>query len=144
MKHKFLYRALRILEIENNNSLIPKGTEEFLADPRFEIDTTFPFRFGSVDNAVRQHQWKQSGLPTRGISSTPHLDRASFYADKNKVIVKIDTSRFIEFGITTYDVNELLGFRASDIAAPEDNEIILIYDKDGTFPSDIIVEIIKI
>lgn len=144
MKYPFLYRALRALEIEEGFNLIPKTTEAFKSDPRFGVDTVFPFSFDSVENVVRQHQWKQNGWPTRGISSTPHYNRALFYAARKKVIVKIDTSKFAAFGIKTYDVNEILGFRKSDIAIPEDNEIILVSESDGMFPKDIISQIIHI
>lgn len=144
MIHQFLYRALGKIEIEGGYVMIPKSVLEFKSDPVFGIDTTFPFSFYSEDNAVRQHQWEQNGLPTRGISSTPIFDRALFYAQTNKIIIKIDTSLFDKLGIRTFDVNEILGFRKSDIAVPDDNEIILVYEKDGPFPSEIINEIIKI
>lgn len=144
MKHQFLYRALRSVEIEADNSLIPKESLEFKSDPIFGIDTTLPFKFYCEENAVRQHQWQQAGLPTRGISTTPFYARALFYAQSNKVIVKIDTSLFDDLGIITFDVNEVLGERPSDIAVPEDNEIILVYEKNGNFPSEIIAEVTKI
>jgi hypothetical protein len=144
MNYQFLYRALREEEINSEFILIPKNTDEFKSDPRFGIDMKFPIKFYCEENAVRQHQWQQNGFPTRGISTTPLLERAKFYAQKNKIIVKIDTSLFSELGIKTYDVNKILGFRESDIAVPEDNEIILVYEKDGKFPSEIIVETIKI
>jgi hypothetical protein len=146
MKHKFLYRALRKLEIESDYTLIPKefSNEEFTSDPRFGIDTTFPFKFGSVDNKVRQHQWKQDGLPTRGISTTPFFERAEFYGQRNRIIAKIDSQLFEKYGIETFEVNETLGFRPSDIAVMEDNEIILTYNKSGAFPKDLIVELINL
>ncbi len=113
-----------------------------MADPMFGIDMTFPLEFGSLRNAVRQHQWKQNGFPTRGVSTTPKLERAMFYATENKVIAKIDTSKFIPLGIKVYDVNELLKERPNEIACFEDNEFILVYNKAGAFPREIINEII--
>jgi len=144
MKHQFLYRALRKIEIDANHTLIPKGTGEFKSDPMFGIDTTFDMVFNSEENAIRQHQWMQNGLPTRGVSTTPIYERAVNYARTHKVIVKIDTSLFDKLGIKMYDVNEVLGFRPSDIAAYDDHEIILVYEKDGQFPREIISEIITI
>lgn len=144
MKHQFLYRALRPAEIQADHSLIPKESVEFKSDPAFGIDTTFPFKFYCEENAVRQHQWRQAGMSTRGISTTPFYERALFYAQSNKVIAKIDTSLFDDLGISTFDVNEVLCARPSDIAVPEDNEIILVYKKNGVFPSEIIIEIITI
>src|SRR5690242_2920224 len=124
MKHQYLFRALRTSEIEANHVLIPKESTEFKSDPVFGIDDALPMVFYCEENAVRQHQWNQNGLPTRGVSTTPFYERALYYAQRNRVIVKIDTSRFEAFGIKTYDVNEILGFRPSDIAVPEDSEII--------------------
>ena len=144
MKYKFLYRALRPIEIERGNQLIPKvsGPDEFASEPMFGIDTTFPITFGGVDNKVRQHQWMQKGLDTSGLSFTPFLERAKFYAKRNKIIVKIDTSNFQELGIKPFDVNEILKHKPNDIAVPEDNEMILTYEKGGEFPKEIIHEII--
>lgn len=142
MEHQFLYRALRLLEIEENYSLIPKSIEKFTSEPAFGIDMTFPIVFGGEVNAIRQHQHNRAGRPTRGISTTPHYQQAITYAGEHNIIVKIGTSKFEQLGIRTYDVNKEL--RQNEIAVPEDNEIILVYDKDGAFPSEIIVEIIKI
>lgn len=146
MIHKFLYRALRDVEIESGNRLIPKvnSNEKFTSEAMFGIDTRFPITLGGVDNKVRQHQWKQNGLSTQGISTTPHLERAEFYAQKNRVIVKIDTSLFEKYGITTYDVNDILKHKPDDIAEKEDNEIILTYCEIGEFPKEIIVDIIQL
>jgi len=144
VNYKYLFRALRKVEIESDYFLIPKesNTDEFTSEPIFGIDTTFPFSYGSVDNKVRQHQWKQNGLPTRGISTTPYLNRAKFYAQRNRIVAKIDTSLFERYGITMHDINEVLGFRPSDIAMKEDNEIILTYKEAGAFPKEIISELI--
>lgn len=139
-----LYRALRKLEIVSDYILIPKVLHEFKAHPHFGIDTAFPILFYSDVNAVRQHQWKQNGFPTRGISTTPYYERALFYAQTNKIIVEINVSILSKYSITTYNVNEILKDRPGDIAVPEDNEIILVYEKDGAFPKEIINRIIKI
>jgi len=146
MKHVFLYRALRQLEIESGYILIPKefSDNEFTSEPMFGIDTSFPFSFDSVDNKVRQHQWKQNGLPTNGISTTPFLERAKIYGKRSRIIAKIDSRLFDKYGISTFDVNKILAFRPEDIAAKEDNEIILKYKKAGPFPKNIIVDLINL
>jgi hypothetical protein len=137
---KYLYRALRSVEIQEGNILIPKSTEKFASDPRFGIDTVFPISFGSSENAARQHNWNQNGYPTRGISTTPFYERALFYAERNNSpIAKIDTANFDKLGIEIYFVRDL----KHGIAVPEDDEHILIYEKDGAFPHEIIVEILK-
>lgn len=144
MSDRYLYRALRLVEIEARYALIPKSTEPFATNPIFGVDMVFPIGFGSEINAVRQHQWKQNGFHTRGISTTPFLDRAKFYAAENHIIAKIDTSLFLELGIQILNVNERLGERPYEIACLEDNEMILVYDKDGEFPPEVIVDIIHI
>ena len=50
---------------------------------------------------------------------------------------------FEKYGISTFDVNKILGFRTEDIAVKEDSEIILTYKKAGPFPKNIIVDLIK-
>jgi hypothetical protein len=142
MKEKYLYRALRFIEVEAGCILIPKSQETFAADPRLDIDTRFPFILGPTEEyAVRQHQWNQNGFPTRGISTTPHIDRARFYAQANKVIVKIDRESLADHGIKEYVVAEVIDF---GIAVPEDDEVILVKDNDGLFPKEIIVEVIHV
>ncbi len=141
--NNFLYRALCSKEIVSGNLLIPKSSEPFHAPPRLGIDTRLPFKLGSTtEYVVRQHQWKQRGYPTRGVSTTPHLTRAQFYAQRNRIIAKIDRNLLSEFDIEEFNVNELLSDFPEDIAAHEDSEIILVYRNNGTFPKDIISEIL--
>ena len=66
MEHKYLYRALRRVEIEAGYKLIPKGTMEFIADPRLDLDV-FPMQFGSETNAIRHHQWCTSSTKSGQI-----------------------------------------------------------------------------
>jgi hypothetical protein len=142
MKENYLYRALRPEEIEAGYILIPKSQEQFESEPRLEIDTRLDFELGPTEEyAVRQHQWEQAGFPTRGISTTPHLERAKFYAHLNKVIVKIDRDSLVKHGIKEYVVTEILDF---GIAVPEDDEVILVMNNDGPFSKEIIVEVIHL
>jgi hypothetical protein len=143
-KHnKYLYKALRKEEIDAGNILIPKSQGPFRSDPRFGIDMRFPIEFGSETNAVRQHQWQRNGFPTSGVSTTPHFDRAKVYA-RDDVIVKINRQLFSKYGIKEYVVKEYLEKFPEDIAAPEDDEIILVKGDGGQFPKEIIEEVIKI
>jgi hypothetical protein len=142
VKENYLYRALRPEEIEAGYILIPKSQELFKSDPRLDIDTRLPFVLGPTEEyAVRQHQWNQKGFSTRGISTTPHIERAKFYAQLNKAIVKINRESLIEHGIKEYVVAEFLDF---GIAVPEDDEVILVMDNDGPFPKEIIFEVIRL
>lgn len=145
MKSDFLYRALRQPEIDAGFVLIPKSQETFEALPRLGIDTRLPFVLGKTeDHAVRQHQWQQRGFPTRGISTTPHIHRAVFYAQKSRILVKIDRSRFQEFGITEYVVSDILGKFPQDIACPEDAEVILVRQLYGTWPKEVVHQILQL
>ena len=143
MTHVFLYRALRAAEIEAGCVLIPKNQRPFEADPRLGIDTRLPFVLGPTEeHAVRQHQWQQNGFPTSGVSTTPHLERAQFYAAADGVIVEIDRRLFSVYGLRECVVNSILGEHPVDIAVPEDDEVILVWDEAGPFPKQLIVRVI--
>lgn len=146
MKHnnQYLYRALRIEEIKAGCVLIPKSNGTFRADPRFGIDMRFPITFGSTENAVRQHQWGQKGFPTSGVSTTPHYHRAEFYAQKHRIIVRINRSLLEQYGIAEFKVYEYLKAYPKDIAAPKDDEVIIVKNDGGVFPQEIIDRVIKI
>jgi len=141
----YLYRALRPEKINNGCILIPKSQNPFMAHPRLEIDTRLPFQLGEQEEyAVRQHQWQQNGFPTSGVSTTPHFERAKYYGKKQKTIVKINRNLLSLHGIKEYIVKDWLKKYPGDIAVPEDDEVILVYEKGGNFPTEIIEEIIKI
>ena len=144
MENPYLYRGLRKEEIDAGNLLIPKSQEPFAADPCLGIDTRLPFILGKTEeHAVRKHQWLQSGYPTRGISTTPHIERARIYAKSNKIIVVIDRRLFKQYGIREYHINTILGAFPEDISVPEDDEVIIVFDVDGPFPKELIVEVIN-
>ncbi|MDK2742178.1 MAG: hypothetical protein NDI90_04630 [Nitrospira sp. BO4] len=143
MTHAFLYRALRSDEIEAGCVLISKTQGSFEAGPRLGIDTRLPFALGPTEeHAVRQHQWQQNGFPTSGVSTTPHLERARFYAAARGVIVEIDRRLFSMYGVRECVVNLILGEHPVDIAVPEDDEVILVRDEAGPFPKQLIVRVI--
>jgi len=53
------------------------------------------------------------------------------------VIVKIDRQLLNKFNIIEYDIKKYL--RQEEINIPEDDEIILVNEEDGSFPKEIIV-----
>jgi len=63
---------------------------------------------------------------------------------KQKTIVKINRNLLSLHGIKEYIVKDWLKKYPGDIAVPEDDEVILVYEKGGNFPTEIIEEIIKI
>ncbi|MBL7163434.1 MAG: hypothetical protein ISS57_12575 [Anaerolineales bacterium] len=142
-EYQFLYRSLRPEEINAGNILIPKVQGVFFAEPRLGIDTRLPFVLGPTqEHAVRQHQWNQDGYSTSGVSTTPFLDRARYYAQKNKVIVKIDRNVLHLHGIKEFIVKNWLGKFPEDIAVPEDDEVILTKITGDPWPKEIIVDVI--
>ena len=145
MQERFLYRALRQEEINAGNILIPKGQGPFVAEPRLGIDTRLSFVLGPTEKyAVRQHQYRQNGFPTSGVSTTPHFERAKFYAQTNRVIVKIDRTLLGQYGVREFVVHEWLSAHPQDIAVPEDDEVILVSGVEGPFPTQIIVEVVQL
>lgn len=140
----FLYRALRLEEIEKGYMLIPKSQNPFRLHPRLGIDSRLPFKLGEQEEyAVRQHQWQQKGFPTSGVSTTPHLNRAKYYAEGERIIVKINRGSLHRFGIKDFIVKKWLKDLPEDIAVPEDDEVILV-SKSNNFEKEIIENIIRI
>ncbi len=80
------------MEIKQGCILRPNDPERpFLRNLILNTAVFFPFfPTKTVRNAIKYHQWKQRGISTCGISTTPHLERAKSYADSNKVIAKIN------------------------------------------------------
>lgn len=143
---KYLYRALRKEEIFAGNKLIPKSQEPFQKRPALGFDTKLGWCVlgKTKEYAIRQHQCPQDESPTSGISTTPHLERAEYYAKKERIIVKINRQLFNKHSIEECDVNKCLEKFPEDIAKPEDNEIILVKKDGGSFPKEIIEEVMKI
>src|SRR5262249_3397759 len=133
-----LYRALRDVEIEAGFVLIPKSQAPFRALPRLPL--VLPFRLGETDDhAVREQQWDGKFL-TRGVSCTTEWSVALRYGAKTKIIVRIDESKCDLFGIRRYRVRDHVPSEL--IIHPDDEEVILVWDKDGAFPKEIVSEVI--
>lgn len=92
-------------------------------------------------NAVVDHQKDQAGLPTSGISTTPHLDRAKFYATHGCTrprgyIYVMDTSTFDAYRIKKYVVKEIVAVPN----VPEDDEVTLVAHDFGILPKELIID----
>ena len=135
----FLYRALRPEEI-TRGVLIPKSREPFVADPILPL--VLPFTLGErPEHAVRAHQWN-GRYPTSGVSTTPHLKRAEYYAQHHRTIASIAVDRLAASGIQMFRVSECIDF--SLIFAPEDDEVILVYPDAECFPKEIIADVFEL
>ena len=134
-----LFRALNDIEVEAGNVLIPKSHEPFLAIPKLPI--VLPFILGNrEEHAVRDHQWNGK-YPTRGVSCTTEWNIALYYAAKTKVIVRINEDACDHFGIRRFRVRDHVPLEL--IVRPQDEEVILVYDKDGEFPKEIVASVLK-
>ena len=99
----------------------------------------------SETNAVIRHQLNQEGFPTAGVSTTPHLERATIYArgphgDSPGFVYKIDRGRLSNCGVRQYVVAEWV----RDPSVPEDVEVILVAEDGGDLPEEIVVGLIAI
>ena len=147
-----LYRALRREEISAVYILIPKAKRPFVADPR--LPNVLPWDLGThIPHAVREHQWDKPGFryETSGISTTPHLCRARYYAEycdpmrhiaATKIVVTIDTTAFGRLDIYAHQVVDCVN--TLHISVSEDDEIILEYRGGHEFPKEIIVGVTKL
>ncbi|MGD0958739.1 MAG: hypothetical protein ABSB19_02925 [Methylomonas sp.] len=145
----YLYRGVNPDFYQETNGLLrPKTNERF--EYVFKYNGTIKFdgsaKFGKCEhNAVLRHELKQKGFPTSGISTTPHLDRAKYYAFSEKkyregFVYKIDRKLLSQHGVKDYVVSEYI----PNPSVPEDNEVILVAQDFGQLPISIIVEILKV
>jgi hypothetical protein len=135
-----LYRALRQDEIEAGFVLIPKSQTAFRAHPKLPL--VLPVYLGEAEeHAVRDHQCDGQYL-TRGVSCTTEWTVALRYARASNVIVSIDEAVCERLGIRRFRVREHTPLEL--IIHPEDEEVILVYDKNGVFPKEIVTAVFEI
>lgn len=145
----YLYRGVNPDFYQRTNGLLlPKTNNGF--EYVFKHDGTIKYD-GSAKyvtcehNAVLRHELRQEGFPTSGISTTPHLHRAMYYAFSEQkyteaFVYKIDRKLLSEHGVKEYVVSEYLPHPS----VPEDNEAILVAQDFGQLPTSIIVEILMV
>ena len=142
-----LYRGVSELHYKNTKGkLIPKENRIFSS---FARAGQVYARAGSgivaglsAANEVVRHEYKQIGLSTSGISTTPHLNRAKFYAThggefSSGYIYIIERSKFCKYNILEYVVSDIIPFPS----VPEDEEVILVAQDYYSFPDEIIATI---
>jgi len=139
-----LYRGVnREFHQNAGGVLAPKDNLEFKRSPEFgraEFDNSF---WGhNEENAVIEHQQHQAGYPTSGVSTTPILDRAKFYATHGGLhdgglIYVIDQELCDSYDVRVYIVKDLV----PSPAIPEDKEVILVARDFGCLPPEIIVDV---
>ncbi|WP_292663680.1 hypothetical protein [Nitratifractor sp.] len=149
-KKNYLYRGVNPELHKKRKGLSPKKIGDFKYSFNYDRDRTIYFdrdaKFDSSEhNAVLRHQLNQEGFPTSGISTTPHFDRAKFYALANGryefgYVYKIDRNLLKKYKIKEYVVSEYINHPS----VPEDDEVILVAENGGKLPKEIIVDIIPV
>ena len=142
-----LYRGVNAkLHATLNGELRPKVQRVFSASPRWgqaEWDNSY---WGeSANNAVVEHQQHQAGFPTSGVSTTPHIARAVFYAThggkySKAYIYVIDRALCEDFKVAEFVVNQIVLYPS----VVEDEEVILVASDFGPLPRDLVVEVREI
>ncbi|MEP7044391.1 MAG: hypothetical protein ABI843_15105 [Dokdonella sp.] len=99
----------------------------------------------SIQNGVVEHQLEQAGFPTSGISTTPHLQRAIYYAthgDRAEVgyVYVIDRATLDAHHIRVHVVSD----HVTHPSAPNDDEVILVANDCGPLPSAIVLEVRRV
>lgn len=147
---RYLYRGVSpALHAKSEGLLIPKVLGApfeyiFLGDGTIRGDgsaTGGP----SEQNAVLRHELRQEGFPTSGISTTPHFERACFYAtnggsEPTGYVYRIDCSRLAECNVRAYEVAKWL----PSPSIPEDEEVILVAEHGLVLPKEIIAEVVEV
>jgi hypothetical protein len=146
---RFLYRGVNPdLYAITGGQLVPKDVGPFeytfMHDGTVKHDGSATFG-PSEQNAVLRHELDQEGFPTSGISTTPHLVRASHYATAEGKypkghVFKIDRTLLLGAQVKEYVVAQWLPFPS----APEDDEVILVAHDCGPLPMVIVNDILEV
>ena len=143
----FLFRGVSAsLHEQLCGELRPKNFLPFAREPSWDSASWDDSAWGESEiNGVVEHQLDQAGLPTSGISTTPHIHRAHFYATHGGkfatgYIYVIDRGKLDALRVRAFAVNELLNHPS----VPEDDEVILVAEDQGVLPPDIVVEVRKV
>ena len=144
MGAEFLYRGVNAeMHAAFNGELRPKDTKPFLKSPEFgRAEWGNAFWGENVQNAVIEHQQHQAGYPTSGVSTTPHIERAQFYATNGGrysagYIYVVSAKALKAAGVAAYVVKEIVPMPS----IPEDDEVILVAQDFGPLPRHIVIEV---
>lgn len=142
-----LYRGVNPeLHEQFAGALIPKENKPFIKPAewgRFEWGNAY---WGECEaNAVVEHQQHQAGYPTSGISTTPHLNCAVYYATHDGqysfgYVYVIDDALCQSHKVAIYKVKDFV----PSPYIPEDDEVILVAHDFGVIPRALIIEIRRV
>jgi len=143
---RFLFRGVSAAMHQSKRSLTSKGTgfkRTMNLDDGLRFDTGWTFD-DSCENAVIGHQRDSDYYRSAGISTTPHFERARYYATngfkRNGVVYKISRCALHKHGVEEYVVSEY----TPHPKCPEDDEVILVYSKHGPLPPVIVIAVIPV
>ena len=128
----FLFRGVSLEHYQRTNGLlIPKTSSPFeycfkWGEPGLKWGSGATYGTSEA-NAVVRHQLEEAGFPTSGVSTTPLLDRATYYATHcgrygGGYVYKIDRGALPSYGVSAYVVRDYV----TNPAVPEDEEVILV------------------
>ncbi len=144
--NNYLYRGVNINMHDANKGLFPKGTSlsrVLHLDEGFHLDSGTTFD-SSKENAVIAHQKNSNKYPTSGVSTTPHFNRARFYATNNNtingVVYKIERDRLAYLNVLEHVVSDY----TPTPEVPIDDEVILVHRDGGPLPLEIIEKIFNV
>lgn len=141
---QFLFRGISVATHESGTGLSPKGTgftrTIHLDEPDLRLDMGLTLD-DSIENAIVTHQLDSGYYRSAGVSTTPHFERAKYYATqggtREGVVYRIDRRRLDSHGVCEHVVADYVPHRQ----CPEHEEIILVHYKHGPLPSAIVIAV---
>lgn len=142
-----LYRGINPeLHEQFAGALIPKENKPFIKPAEWGRAEWGNAYWGECEaNAIVEHQLHQAGYPTSGVSTTPHLNRAIFYATHDEkysygYVYVIDEALCQIHEVTIYRVKD----HVPSPSVPGDDEVILVAHDFGVIPCAVVIEIIRV
>ena len=139
-----LYRGVNpVFYKKYNGKITPKENKEFIKPAEYGRAEYGNNEYGkTILNAVIEHQQHQAGYSTSGISTTPILERAIYYATHGGeyeygYIYIIDRDLCPLNNIKIYDVNSTIRFPS----VPEDDEVILVDESNCNLINKVVIDI---
>lgn len=148
---EYLYRGMSLSMYQKlDGKLLPKKVGESFSSIPCAGDPHAVCSSGIVAgdapiNSVVFHQWEQLGLPTSGVSSTPSIERAKFYAlsgggNTEGYIFKMSVKDLVNASVSIYEVNKLVPHPS----IPNDDEHILVAENFKHIPEQAIVSVCRV
>ena len=132
------------MHLQSKGRIAPKNQGVF--EREFTLDCTLITMDNSLvtigpsdRNAVHWHQFDQDHHPTSGVSTTPHFQRAVYYATWGGVpgvVYEINRGALTHFRVREFIVRDYV----ARPRVPEDDEVILVTTSGAPLPRELIVQ----